>query len=252
MTGLMYYAVSQFARRKTPTVTGIKAKVSSMMSSDKWFCLTIQLDDMIEKLYPINGNSALTQIYTHIESNIPADVKNTKQKKVAYSLYNNILKGRYKVAIGKAYTSIDWHLTTVKDIYDFIPIFQYNFTSDADTIENAMTTYKIGLYIIFLELCFFKTFTNIMAEFVSTNSSAPAWFDPGDKDIAVFKNISEALDTMMSSLLVSRVKPLGAKSIALSAKAGIININIDIGTGSEIVNSGLLNNVLKLYNTIIR
>ncbi len=90
MTGLYYYVLSELSTRKTGSLLALRNHLrTKAVGLHKYYCITVQLDEMIREIYPKSGAKAIASLMDIIAPELKAG------KKADFSLFKAELKARY-------------------------------------------------------------------------------------------------------------------------------------------------------------
>lgn len=268
MTGLIYYVLSELTTRKTGSIMALRSYLKTKgVGRRKYYCMTVQLDDMIRELYPKSGATAIANLMAVIAPELKAG------KKADFSLFTDELKARYGVKYRGEIRYMEQHLAIEANFTNQIPLFGFIFSPKEDTVENATTAYMVGLYIMFIELAFFKTLTQTMSEYDSRSMFSLSSDElnkvsaPGDINSLVADPASGAM--VRASLFDSLGLASGAGQLSLSLRQSLLSrgglmgvkvsleggdktfIAVDVASGHTINKTDLLKKLMALYNKII-
>lgn len=268
MTGLIYYVMSELTTRKTGSIMALRGYLrSKAVGRRKYYCMTVQLDEMIRELYPASGATAIANLMAVIAPELKSG------KKADFSLFKDELKARYGVKYKGEIRYMEQHFAQSADFTTYIPLFGYIFKPAEDTVANATTAYMVGLYIMFIELAFFKTVSQTMNEYDSRSLyslsseelnkvSAPGdevRMDADQKPVSYVPmtmfgtlgtvNQTGVLALLLRQALISKGSLIGVKISLEGGEKTFISVEVD--SGHTINKTDLLKKLMALYNKII-
>jgi hypothetical protein len=260
--------LSELTTRKTGSITALRSYIKTKgVGRRKYYCMTVQLDDMIRELYPKSGATAIANLMAVIAPELKAG------KKADFSLFKDELKARYAVKYRGEIRYMEQHLAIESDFTEYIPLFGYIFSPKEDTVENATTAYMVGLYIMFIELAFFKTLSQTMSEYDSrslyslSSDELGKVSNPGDNVLSVTDPIGGAVVKGSMFAMLGYASGAGPLSLylrqSLISRGGLMGVKIsleggdktfiavDVASGHAINKTDLLKKLMALYNKII-
>jgi hypothetical protein len=267
MTGLLYYTLAYVSTRKAGSLVALRQHLKSKaIGKRKYYCMTVQLDEMIRELYPTSGKAAIDAVMAVIAPELGSD------KKADFSLFNAKFKAKYAPKYKTQTMYMEQHFALEADFTTQIPLMGYLFVPKEDTVADATTTYMVGLYIMFLELVFFKSVVQLMDEFDTRGYYAldsKALLDisaPGDKmgkddegnpvlrPAPLYRELGRAnttgiLPTYLRQSLIMKGAGFGTTIHLVGADKTFIQVDID--KGHTIDKTDLLKKLISLYSKII-
>lgn len=258
MTGLVYYTMANLSRKKGVSLVALRQLLAThAVGPKKWYCMTTQLDEMLRQKYPKSARAAIQSVVDDYTSKAKAD----------FNIYQDIFRARYEQKLRKGATNFEWHLAVGHDFTSFMPMYAYNFVPMEDTVENCTAAYMIGLYIIICEMAFFRTMTNIMAEY-NARDIIDKYQDvaqPGDRMVKdqfgtlvhdvelgspLFFDMAGALNVYIRNSLIPKGASLGIPVSMTGTDKQFFTIQVN--SNYKVADTALFAKLFQLINKIIQ